>query len=413
MSELSHYPGGERLVRLLDAKINPGERVFLRCDFNVPIKDGIIQDSSRIDAAIPTIELLLRKQARIVCASHLGRPTEGADPKLSLEPIAEYLSQKLNNNVYFAHDAFGDAVVHQSKSLLVGEILLLENLRFHYKDECENNKAFSYQLSQLADSYVNDAFGVCHRAHASVASITDFFKNKACGLLLEKEIKALSEIAYAPQRPLITILGGAKVSDKINVIEALMKKSHKIIIGGAMAHTFCLAEGHRLGKSLIEESKVPLARKILQNAHKHSCKIVLPVDFTAAPSLESTEESISYYEASNFPQDQSSFDIGPKSQELFARELVGAQSVFWNGPLGVFEKNLFSKGTMALTRTISQLDSPVKICGGGDSVAAVKKMQAQDYFQHISTGGGASLELIEGKKLPGIESLKMTTRNKT
>ncbi len=396
------YPGGNRIKRIGDLEVE-GKRVFVRVDFNVPMKDGVITDDTRIRAALPTLKYLIEKGAKVICASHFGRPKGVFESKYSLAPVAERLGELLQKDVLFSDNCVGDAVVNQAKNLK-NEILLLENLRFH-KGEEGNDPDFCHKLSQFADVYVNDAFGASHRAHASISGLPKMLTQKAPGFLLEKEIAALGKLIYNPDRPLVSILGGSKVSDKIKVIEALMVKSSKILIGGAMAYTFLRALKVETGNSRVETEQVSLAARLLERSEKASCKLILPVDHMTGESFDNPGTAQATTNA-HIPAGRMGLDIGPKTIELFRRELQGAASIFWNGPLGVFEKKPFHEGSFAVAKMIAEHSAHTKICGGGDSVAAVNESGSEAGFTHISTGGGASLEMIEGIPMPGIESLK-------
>lgn len=403
-SPFKDYPGGERLRRLMDLEVE-GERVFVRVDFNVPMENGKITDDTRIRAALPTLQNLLDRGAQLICASHLGRPKgEGFEEAYSMVAVAERLGELLGKDVVLSDNCTGHAVVRQSRDIKKDHILLLENLRF-FKGETDNSPEFAHKLSQLASVYVNDAFGTCHRAHASVDALPRLMKQKAPGFLLEKEVIALSKLMHNPERPLVAILGGAKVSDKVKVIEALMVKSSKILIGGAMAYTFLRALKVETGNSRIEVDKVALAKKLLERSKKANCEIVLPVDHRCGKTFDHPGTPV-VTENAHIPEGLCGFDIGPKSIELFQRSLKDARSIFWNGPLGVFEKTPFDTGTTAIAKAIANMDIPQKICGGGDSVSAIHRAGVETGFTHISTGGGASLEMIEGLSMPGIEALK-------
>lgn len=399
---LQDYPGGERIKTLSQLELED-KRVFLRVDFNVPLKDGKITDDTRIRAALPTIQYLLEKGAKVICASHLGRP-KGVDAKLSLEPIAQHLGELLKTEVLFAHDCVGSAIARQARDLRKGKVIVLENLRFHEGEE-KNSHEFAHKLSELCDVYVNDAFGTCHRAHASTDGLPRLMKKKAAGFLLEKEILALGKLVHNPDRPLVSILGGSKVSDKVKVIDALMVKSSKILIGGAMAYTFLRAIQVKTGLSRVETDKIQLAKKLMERSASANCKIILPMDHVMGKTFDNPGEPV-VSENAHIPDDLMGLDIGPRTRELFKKELAGAQTIFWNGPLGVFEKKPFDVGTFFVAQTIADMDVPSKICGGGDSVAAINAAGVEAGFTHISTGGGASLEMIEGAPMPGIEALK-------
>ncbi len=398
------YPGGDRIKALSQLEFE-GQRVFLRVDFNVPLdKAGSVTDDTRIRAAIPTIRYLQEKGAKIVVASHLGRPKGKREAKDSLEPVAARLSEILEMDITFADDCVGTNVVRKSQELKPGEILVLENLRYHEGEE-KNSSDFAYKLLELTDIYVNDAFGTCHRAHASTAGLPALVKRKAAGFLLEKEIQALSELVHNPDRPLMAILGGSKVSDKAKVIETLLVKSSKIFIGGAMAYTFLRALKVQTGNSRVEPDLINLAEKILERSEKARCKILLPVDHVTGDTFDHPGNPVVTSNA-HIPEGRIALDIGPKTRELYVRELAGAKSIFWNGPMGVFEKIPFNEGTLSIAKAIAEIPARLKICGGGDSVAAINQAGLSSAFSHISTGGGASLEMIEGAPMPGIESLK-------
>jgi phosphoglycerate kinase len=380
------------------------KRVFLRVDFNVPLDNGRITDDSRIREALPTIKHALERGARLVCASHLGRP-KGPDPKQSLEPCAARLAELLGQEVALPEDCIGDAAKKVVFDLRAGSVCLLENVRFHPEEE-KDDEGFCRDLAQLADVYVDDAFGSVHRAHASVHGLAKLFRDRGCGFLLEKEIACLGKIVTAPDKPFVAVLGGAKVSDKIAVVESLFERVNTLLIGGAMANTFLAARGKNMAASKVEGEKLALARTLLDKSSSKRVDLVLPVDVVVAASTEaSAGEAVS---VDAIPPGKMALDIGPKSVDEFTRRLSDAKTVFWNGPMGLFEKAAFANGTFAIARAMA--DSPAfTVVGGGDSAAAVyaagdsiaKKMK------HISTGGGASLELVEGKKLPGIEVLRI------
>ena len=386
-------------IKDLDLK---GKRVFIRVDFNVPIKDGVITDDTRIKESLPTIKYAIEKGAKIILASHLGRPKGKVDGKYSLKPVSKHLGKLLNTEVKMAGDCIGSEVLSLSKSLKDGELLLLENLRFH-KEEEANDEAFSKELASLAQLYVNDAFGTAHRAHASVAGITKFLPKAAAGFLMQKEIEYLGKAVSKPEKPFILILGGAKVSDKIGVIENLITKIDTLIIGGGMAYTFLKAQGFKVGKSLLEEDKINLAAEIIEKAKAINVKLLLPRDNMIAkePKDDSPAEVI---HGNNIPDDYMGVDIGAETVASFKVPLKAAKTVIWNGPLGVFEIKKFSIGTLAIASAIAE-SGALSIVGGGDSVAAIKALGLEDKFSHLSTGGGASLEFLEGKKLPGLECL--------
>jgi len=390
-------------IRALDMK---GKRVFIRADFNVPIENGSVSDDTRIRATLPTLTLASQAGARVIVASHLGRPKGKPDAKFSLAPVAERLKELLGKPVIFASDCVGQEAESRSRALKNGNILLLENLRFHAEEE-KNDDQFSRQLASLCDGlYVNDAFGAAHRAHASVVGITKFVKKAAAGLLMERELSYLGKAISNPERPFLAILGGAKVSDKIEVIQNLMKIADAMLIGGAMAYTFFRAKKFTTGKSLVEEDKVDLALTLLGEARERNFRIVLPVDHILAHSADDSAETLaSAVEAT--PADWMGLDIGPRTIELFTKEIAAAKTIVWNGPLGMFEKPEFANGTLAIARAIADATKhgATSIIGGGDSVAAVEKAGVASKISHISTGGGASLEFLAGEKLPGVEAL--------
>ncbi len=390
-------------IRALDLK---GKRVFIRADFNVPLENGNVSDDTRIRATLPTLTLAVQAGARVIVASHLGRPKGKPDEKYSLAPVAARLKELLGKPVIFSSDCVGQEAESRARALKNGDILLLENLRFHAEEE-KNDDTFSRQLASLCDGlYVNDAFGAAHRAHASVVGITKFVKKAAAGLLMERELSYLGKAISNPERPFLAILGGAKVSDKIEVIQNLMKIADAMLIGGAMAYTFFRAKKFTTGKSLVEQDKVDLALTLLGEARERKFRIILPVDHVLARSPEdSAETQASGIEAT--PADWMGLDIGPRTIELFSKEIAAAKTIVWNGPLGMFEKPAFANGTLAIARAIADATKrgATSIIGGGDSVAAVEKAGVASKISHISTGGGASLEFLAGEKLPGVEAL--------
>ena len=391
-----------------DIDVN-GKKCLVRCDFNVPMKDGKITNENRINAALPTIQKLLNDGAKVILCSHLGKPKNGPEAKFSLAPVAEALAAKLGKPVVFADD---DTVVGENAKAAVaamhnGDVVLLQNTRFR-AEETKNLDAFSKDLASLADAYVDDAFGSCHRAHCSTVGVTQYIQDTAVGYLLEKEIRYLGNAVNDPVRPFTAILGGAKVADKLNVISNLLEKVDTLIIGGGMAYTFVKAQGYEVGKSLCDDSKLDYCREMLEKAKAKGVKLLLPVDtacVTAFPDPIDAPVETKIVPVTAIPADMEGCDIGPESMKLFADAVSASKTVVWNGPMGVFENPTLAAGTLAVAKAMAESDATTVI-GGGDSAAAVQQMGLGDQMTHISTGGGASLEYLEGKELPGIACIQ-------
>ena len=382
-----------------------GKKTLVRCDFNVPLRDGEITDLNRIYGALPTIKYLSDNNARVILCSHLGKPKNGYEAAFSLEPVAKKLTELLGKEVRFAADpqVTGDiakAVINEMKD---GDIVLLENTRFR-KEETKNEESFSRELASLADIFVNDAFGTAHRAHCSTVGAGEFMQARVCGYLIQKELKFLGEAVENPKRPFTAILGGAKVSDKIAVIEKLLDKVDTLIIGGGMAYTFLKAQGYEIGTSLVEEEKVEYAAEMIEKAKQKGVTMLLPVDNVAADRFAADAEAV-VTQDQNIPQGHMGLDIGPKTVELYVEKVRSSATIIWNGPMGVFEFEKFAQGTLAIAKNMAELEDAVTVIGGGDSAAAVNQLGFGEKMTHVSTGGGASLEFLEGKELPGIVSL--------
>ena len=390
-------------IRAMDELDLKGKRVFIRVDFNVPLDASRrITDDTRIRASLPTIRYAREKGAKVVLASHLGRPKGKRVPEMGLAPVAARLAELLGCPVRTVGDCIGPAVDRAVSSLQPGEVLLLENLRFH-KEETDNEPAFSEALSSLADVYVNDAFGAAHRAHASTAGMVGHVKEVAAGFLMRKEIRYLEEALRAPARPFLTILGGAKVSDKIGVVKNLLPKVDALLIGGGMANTYLSSKGYSVGASKVEEDKKQEAAQVLEQAGRMARKILLPEDLVVARAMEATAET-RVVPADQIPEGWLALDIGPKTRQRFRAEILGAKTIVWNGPMGVFEMPPFAEGTREVARAVAEAKA-VTIVGGGDTVAALEKEGLTDRITHVSTGGGASLEYLEGRDMPGITAL--------
>jgi phosphoglycerate kinase len=380
-----------------------GRTVFVRVDFNVPLEGTKITDDTRIRAAIPTIKAIMERGGRVLLASHLGRPKGKRKAEFSLEPAAHRLAELMGVEVLLADDCIGDGARKVATDLRDSQIGILENLRFHPEEEADD-EGFARELAKLAEVYVNDAFGCSHRAHASVHALPKLMPQRAAGLLVLKEVAALERLRTGAEHPFVAILGGAKVSDKIEVIEALMERVDELLIGGAMANTFLAAQGHNLGKSRIEDDKLALARSLLQKAEQRGVKILLPVDVVVAESLKAERGKAT--DLNVIRPEEMALDIGPRTIQAFGERLRRAKSIFWNGPMGLFENPAFAEGSFGVARAMADCDG-FTVVGGGDSVAAAHAAGLADRYSHVSTGGGASLELIEGKKLPGIEVLRV------
>ncbi|CUU09142.1 phosphoglycerate kinase [Candidatus Kryptobacter tengchongensis] len=383
-----------------------GKRVLVRVDFNVPIESGKVSDDTRIRESLPTIKKIISEGGKAILISHLGRPKGGFDPKYSLKPVAEHLSKLLNMPVKFAPDCVGEEVKKMVAELKEGEVLLLENVRFHPEEE-KNDENFARELASIADVYINDAFGSAHSAHASTEGVARFVKETAIGYLMQKEVEYLSKALLNPEKPYVAILGGAKVSDKIQVIKNLMEKVDAFLIGGGMANTFLKAKGYEVGKSLVEEDKIDFAKEILNEAEKRNVKFVLPVDCVIADKF-ANDANFEVVSVDKVRPDWMILDIGTETIKMFCEVLKDAKMVVWNGPLGVFEFENFAKGTFEIAKFLAEITQKgaVTIVGGGDSASAVAKAGLSDKVSHVSTGGGASLEFLEGKILPGISAIQ-------
>ena len=382
-----------------------GKKVLVRCDFNVPLQDGVITDENRLVGALPTIKYLIAQGAKVILCSHLGKPKGEPKPELSLAPVAKRLSEMLGQEVVFAADTnvVGENAKAAVSNMKDGDVVLLENTRYR-KEETKNEENFSKELASLADIFVNDAFGTAHRAHCSTVGAGQFLEERACGYLIQKELKFLGEAVSNPVRPFTAILGGSKVSDKIAVINQLLEKVDNLIIGGGMAYTFLKAQGYEIGNSLLEADKVDYAKEMLAKAEEKGVKLYLPVDSKAANKFAADAEVL-VTEDQNIPEGYLGLDIGPKSVEKFVDVVKNSKTIVWNGPMGVFEFEAFAGGTLAIAKAMADLEDATTVIGGGDSAAAVNQLGFGDKMTHVSTGGGASLEFLEGKELPGIVAL--------
>ena len=382
-----------------------GKKVLVRCDFNVPLQDGVITDENRLVGALPTIKYLIAQGAKVILCSHLGKPKGEPKPELSLAPVAKRLSEMLGQEVVFAADTnvVGENAKAAVSNMKDGDVVLLENTRYR-KEETKNEENFSKELASLADIFVNDAFGTAHRAHCSTVGAGQFLEERACGYLIQKELKFLGEAVANPVRPFTAILGGAKVSDKINVINQLLDKVDNLIIGGGMAYTFLKSQGYEIGDSLLEADKVDYAKEMIEKAEAKGVKLYLPVDFKTADRFAADAE-VAITEDQNIADGYQGLDIGPKTVEKFVDVVNNSKTIVWNGPMGVFEFEAFAGGTLAIAKAMATLEGATTVIGGGDSAAAVNQLGFGDKMTHVSTGGGASLEFLEGKELPGIAAL--------
>jgi phosphoglycerate kinase len=392
-------PAAIRSIRDLSLE---GRRVFVRVDFNVPIENGKVLDSSRIRATLPTLRYAAERGARMVLASHMGRPKGKADTAFSLEPVGAALAGLMECEVLFTDDCLSEAAGKIMADLRDGQIALLENLRFHAGEE-KNDEAFARTLARLADVYVNDAFGAAHRAHASVSALPKLFKERGVGLLMQTEIEALDKLRSSAPKPFVAVLGGAKVSEKIGVLEALIDRVDALLIGGAMANTFLAARGIDMGRSKIEEDRLPLARSVMQRAEERGVKLMLPLDVVVADGVNAAHGQV--VEVTQVPKDAMALDIGPATVDAYRRVIMLAKSMFWNGPMGLFERAPFAAGSLGIARAGADC-AGFTVVGGGDSVSAVNQAGLADQYDHVSTGGGASLEYLEGRAMPGLEAVR-------
>lgn len=393
-------------IRSIEELDLEGRRLFLRVDFNVPLDGGEVGDDTRIQAALPTIKLARERKAKIILASHLGRPKGQVNPKYSMVPVGARLAELLGCDVVVPDEVVGDGVKKLAQELREGGVMLLENLRFEAGEEA-NDDAFARQLAALCDVYVNDAFGAAHRAHASVAALPALIPERGAGLLMQKEVTALGTLLDKPERPFVAVLGGAKVSDKVGVVDSLITRVDKLLIGGAMAYTFLAAQGVSLGKSLVETAKVPVARRALLKAEARRVQVLLPSDHVVVDEVRPDAPS-RVCTNSDFPAEGIAVDIGPDTLAAYEAAIGSARTVFWNGPMGIFEMDAFARGTFGVAQAVAH-SGATSVVGGGDSVSALKKSGFVPFVSHVSTGGGASLEFMEGQELPGVEALRVRT----
>jgi phosphoglycerate kinase len=391
--------GALRSIRDLSLE---GRRVFVRVDFNVPIENGKVSDPSRIRGTLPTLRYAAERGARLLLASHMGRPKGKPDSRYSLEPVGAVLAELLDCEVLFTDDCLSDAAGKIMADLRDGQIALLENLRFHAEEE-KNDEGFARSLAKLADVYVNDAFGAAHRAHASVSALPKLFSERGIGLLVQAEVEALEKLRSAAPKPFVAVLGGAKVSEKIGVLDALLERVDALLIGGAMGNTFLAARGVAMGKSKIEEDKLPLARSVMQRAGERGVKLLLPLDVVVAGGLDATSGAV--VDVNQVPSDMMALDIGPRTVDAYRRVILPAQSMFWNGPMGLFERAPFAAGSLGIAQAGADCTG-FTVVGGGDSLSAVNQAGLAEHYGHVSTGGGASLEYLEGRPMPGLEAVR-------